>query len=173
VLGARDPHWRRHYFVRTLLTIIHAILPPSAAGDGVSQFPCLSRPDDHARSLRLELERDAAATGEVGTTTVAAGTGMETVPVSMAGIGNDEEEEDRDAGRRGREVAASNPSAAGSRGRVTRVMDTGCFVRLEGVPGGREGLVHVSQMASKRVANVKEGGEAGQEVFVKVVSVRS
>jgi ATP-dependent RNA helicase DHX8/PRP22 len=52
-------------------------------------------------------------------------------------------------------------------------MDTGCFVRLEGVPGGREGLVHVSQMASKRVANVKEGGEAGQEVFVKVVSVRS
>ncbi|KAM0850874.1 hypothetical protein ACQ4PT_052768 [Festuca glaucescens] len=48
-------------------------------------------------------------------------------------------------------------------GRVTRVVDAGCFVRLDGALG-REGLVHASRMplAVKR----------GQEVFVKVVSVQ-
>ncbi|KAL5650919.1 hypothetical protein ACJX0J_036377, partial [Zea mays] len=63
------------YFVRTLLTIIHAILQPTAsnpssativegpAGAESAKFPGLARPDDpdHARNLRLELERDADA----------------------------------------------------------------------------------------------------------------
>jgi ATP-dependent RNA helicase DHX8/PRP22 len=51
------------------------------------------------------------------------------------------------------------------RGRVTRVADSGCFVRLDGARG-REGLVHVSQMPGRRVSVTR-----GQEVFVKVVSV--
>jgi ATP-dependent RNA helicase DHX8/PRP22 len=89
----------------------------------------------------------------------------------------DEEVEDRGVGGRGRDVAASNLSGEPElyqvyRGRVTRVMDTGCFVRLEDVRGGREGLVHVSQMASRRVANAKEVVKRDQEVFVKVVSVK-
>jgi ATP-dependent RNA helicase DHX8/PRP22 len=55
------------YFVRTLLTIIHAILPPPAhnpsSAAGTSKYRALTRPDDpdRARDLRLELERDAAA----------------------------------------------------------------------------------------------------------------
>jgi|UniRef100_A0A804M043 hypothetical protein len=63
------------YFVRTLLTIIHAILQPTASnpssatvaegstGAESAKFPGLARPDDpdHARNLRLELERDADA----------------------------------------------------------------------------------------------------------------
>jgi ATP-dependent RNA helicase DHX8/PRP22 len=65
----------------------------------------------------------------------------------------EDEEEDRGVGGRRREVAASNPSNEPElyqvyRGRVTRMMDTG--------RGGREGLVHVSPMASRRVANAKE-----------------
>ncbi|KAL6637954.1 hypothetical protein ACP70R_025526 [Stipagrostis hirtigluma subsp. patula] len=52
------------------------------------------------------------------------------------------------------------------RGRVTRVADAGCFVRLHGARG-LEGLVHVSQMPGRRVAVSR-----GQEVFVKVVSVQ-
>lgn len=52
------------------------------------------------------------------------------------------------------------------RGRVIRVVDAGCFVRLDGARG-REGLVHVSQMPSRRIA-VKRG----QKVFVKIVSVQ-
>ena len=51
-------------------------------------------------------------------------------------------------------------------------MDTGCFVKLEDVRGGREGLVHVSQMASRRITNAKEVVKRDQEVFVKVVSVK-
>jgi len=51
------------------------------------------------------------------------------------------------------------------RGRVTRVADAGCFVRIDGARG-REGLVHVSQMPGRRVSATR-----GQEVFVKVVSV--
>ncbi|XP_078431445.1 ATP-dependent RNA helicase [Wolffia australiana] len=55
-------------------------------------------------------------------------------------------------------------------GRVTRVMDTGCFVQLSEFRG-REGLVHVSQMATRRIANAKEVVKRDQEVFVKVISV--
>ncbi|CAL5038647.1 unnamed protein product [Urochloa decumbens] len=51
------------------------------------------------------------------------------------------------------------------RGRVTRVADAGCFIRLDGARGC-EGLVHVSQMPGRRASVTR-----GQEVFVKVVSV--
>ncbi|KAJ0960960.1 hypothetical protein J5N97_001172 [Dioscorea zingiberensis] len=56
------------YFVRTLLTIIHAILPPMSKSKTTSSdpkksssaFPGLSRPDDreHTKKLQLEIERD-------------------------------------------------------------------------------------------------------------------
>ncbi|XP_058095795.1 probable pre-mRNA-splicing factor ATP-dependent RNA helicase DEAH5 [Magnolia sinica] len=55
-------------------------------------------------------------------------------------------------------------------GRVSRVMDTGCFVQLNDFRG-KEGLVHVSQIASRRVANAKDFVKRDQEVFVKVISV--
>ncbi|PWZ53253.1 putative pre-mRNA-splicing factor ATP-dependent RNA helicase DEAH5 [Zea mays] len=54
------------------------------------------------------------------------------------------------------------------RGRVTRVADAGCFVRLD---GGREGLVHVSQMPGRGRGRAGATVTLGQEVFVKVVSV--
>ncbi|OEL27759.1 putative pre-mRNA-splicing factor ATP-dependent RNA helicase DEAH5 [Dichanthelium oligosanthes] len=260
------------YFVRTLLTIIHAILPPSSsdpssaavaagpAGAEASKFPGLARPDDpdHARDLRLELERDADAAapaharddrdrrhdgrgrdrdydrggrdhdrdrggrdrhdhdrergGRDRRDQDRGGRDRDRGRDREYGRGRDrgrdrdgdwdrdrgrdrdmemdrdrdlgrsrryedEEEDGRGIGGRGREVAASNPSGEPElyqvyRGRVTRVMDTGCFVRLEDVRGGREGLVHVSQMASRRVANAKEVVKRDQEVYVKVVSVK-
>ncbi|KAI3870037.1 hypothetical protein MKX03_015742 [Papaver bracteatum] len=55
-------------------------------------------------------------------------------------------------------------------GRVARVMDTGCFVSLIGFKD-KEGLVHVSQMATRRVANAKEVVKRDQSVFVKVISL--
>ncbi|KAE8008926.1 hypothetical protein FH972_005388 [Carpinus fangiana] len=39
------------------------------------------------------------------------------------------------------------------KGRVSRVMDTGCFVQLTDLKG-KEGLVHVSQIATRRIVNV-------------------
>ncbi|CAD6244696.1 unnamed protein product [Miscanthus lutarioriparius] len=249
------------YFVRTLLTIIHAILPPTSsnpssaavtagpAGAEAAKFPGLARPDDpdHARNLRLELERDAYAAAPAPARDDRdrrwdeRGRDRDDRDYSRGGrdhhrdrggrdwdrgrdreygrdrdrdrgrdrdgdrhqdrdrgrdrdtgrnrdrdwgrsrrYADDEEEERGDGGRgrgRGRDLAASNPSGEPElyqvyRGRVTRVMDTGCFVRLEDVRGGREGLVHVSQMASRRVANAKEVVKRDQEVYVKVVSVK-
>ncbi|KAI3908097.1 hypothetical protein MKW92_049617 [Papaver armeniacum] len=55
-------------------------------------------------------------------------------------------------------------------GRVARVMETGCFVSLNGFKE-KEGLVHVSQMATRRVANAKEFVQRGQSVYVKVISL--
>ncbi|KAL3829991.1 hypothetical protein ACJIZ3_018793 [Penstemon smallii] len=56
------------------------------------------------------------------------------------------------------------------KGRVSRVMDTGCFVQLDEIRG-KEGLVHVSQMATRRIANAKDVVKRDQEVYVKVISV--
>ncbi|KAF5812496.1 putative RNA helicase [Helianthus annuus] len=56
------------------------------------------------------------------------------------------------------------------KGRVTRVMDSGCFVQLNDIRG-KEGLVHVSQMATRRIANAKDVVKRDQEVFVKVISI--
>ncbi|KAM7515656.1 hypothetical protein LguiA_005239 [Lonicera macranthoides] len=56
------------------------------------------------------------------------------------------------------------------KGRVSRVMDTGCFVQLSDIRG-KEGLVHVSQMATRRVTSAKDLVKRDQEVFVKVISV--
>ncbi|XP_038890443.1 probable pre-mRNA-splicing factor ATP-dependent RNA helicase DEAH5 [Benincasa hispida] len=56
------------------------------------------------------------------------------------------------------------------KGRVSRVMDTGCFVQLNDFRG-KEGLVHVSQIATRRISNAKDVVKRDQEVFVKVISV--
>lgn len=56
------------------------------------------------------------------------------------------------------------------KGRISRVMDTGCFVQLDDFRG-KEGLVHVSQMATRKIANAKEVVKRDQQVYVKVISV--
>ena len=56
------------------------------------------------------------------------------------------------------------------KGRISRVMDTGCFVSLDEFRG-KEGLVHVSQMATRKIVNAKEVVKRDQQVYVKVISV--
>ncbi|KAH0981266.1 hypothetical protein GBA52_008443 [Prunus armeniaca] len=56
------------------------------------------------------------------------------------------------------------------KGRVSRVMDTGCFVQLNDLRG-KEGLVHASQMATRRISNAKDVVKRDQEVYVKVISI--
>lgn len=53
-------------------------------------------------------------------------------------------------------------------GKVTRIVDFGAFVSV-GV--GKEGLVHISQIADKRVEKVSDYLQSGQEVLVKVLEV--
>uniref|UniRef100_A0A1J3JZS7 RNA helicase n=2 Tax=Noccaea caerulescens TaxID=107243 RepID=A0A1J3JZS7_NOCCA len=56
------------------------------------------------------------------------------------------------------------------KGRVTRVMDAGCFVQFDRFRG-KEGLVHVSQMATRRVEKAKDFVKRDMEVYVKVISI--
>lgn len=53
-------------------------------------------------------------------------------------------------------------------GKVTRIVDFGCFVQ---VLGTKEGLVHISQIADKRVEKVSDYVESGQIVQVKVLEI--
>jgi polyribonucleotide nucleotidyltransferase len=57
-------------------------------------------------------------------------------------------------------------------GQVTRVTDFGCFVEI--IPGvlglpGKEGLVHISQLAHQRVNKVEDVVKEGDRVIVKVI----
>jgi polyribonucleotide nucleotidyltransferase len=53
-------------------------------------------------------------------------------------------------------------------GKVKRIMDFGAFVEI--LPG-TEGLVHISQLADKRVAKVTDVVNEGDEVMVKVIEI--
>jgi polyribonucleotide nucleotidyltransferase len=53
-------------------------------------------------------------------------------------------------------------------GKVTRLMDFGAFVEV--LPG-KEGLVHISELADYRVASVGDVVKVGDEVTVKVVEI--
>ncbi|SPP32072.1 Polyribonucleotide nucleotidyltransferase [Arsenophonus endosymbiont of Aleurodicus floccissimus] len=53
-------------------------------------------------------------------------------------------------------------------GKVTRIVDFGAFVAIG---GGKEGLVHISQIAEKRVEKVIDYLQLGQEVPVKVLEI--
>jgi ATP-dependent RNA helicase DHX8/PRP22 len=82
-----------------------------------------------------------------------------------------EDEEEREDHRVRRKSTSDEPVLYNVyQGRVTRVMDSGCFIQLSDLRG-KEGLVHVSQIASRRVLNAKEVIKRDQEVFVKVISI--
>lgn len=53
-------------------------------------------------------------------------------------------------------------------GKVKRIMDFGAFVEI--MPG-TEGLLHISQIAEERVANVSDVLKEGDEIAVKVIEV--
>ncbi|NMA14629.1 MAG: S1 RNA-binding domain-containing protein, partial [Clostridia bacterium] len=61
-------------------------------------------------------------------------------------------------------------------GKVVKVMDFGAFVEV--IPGvldlpGKEGMVHISQLANKRVAKVTDVVKEGDEVLVKAIGIDS
>ena len=57
------------------------------------------------------------------------------------------------------------------RGVVVRLQSFGAFVRLERFR--RDGLVHISELADRRVEDVSDVVNVGEEVWVKVMSVES
>jgi len=53
-------------------------------------------------------------------------------------------------------------------GTVTRIINIGAFVQI--LPG-KEGLVHISQLAPQRVEKVEDVVKVGDEVMVKVLEI--
>jgi len=53
-------------------------------------------------------------------------------------------------------------------GKVVKIMDFGAFVEV--LPG-KEGLVHISQLAEQRVGKVEDVVSAGDEIMVKVIKI--
>ncbi|TET21420.1 MAG: S1 RNA-binding domain-containing protein, partial [Candidatus Cloacimonadota bacterium] len=53
-------------------------------------------------------------------------------------------------------------------GRVTRITNFGAFVEIT---PGKEGLVHISQLAHHRVAKVEDEVKVGDEITVKVKEI--
>lgn len=53
-------------------------------------------------------------------------------------------------------------------GKVTRLMKFGAFVEV--LPG-KEGLVHISQLANERVEKVEDVVNVGDEIMVKVTEI--
>lgn len=66
------------------------------------------------------------------------------------------------------EIVAEVEAGAIYKGKVTRLADFGAFVAIV---GGKEGLVHISQIAEERVEKVSDYLQMGQEVMVKVVEI--
>ena len=66
------------------------------------------------------------------------------------------------------DITAEVEAGAVYKGKVTRLADFGAFVSIV---GGKEGLVHISQIAEERVEKVSDYLAVGQEVQVKVVEI--
>ncbi|KAH0653051.1 hypothetical protein KY289_030729 [Solanum tuberosum] len=81
-----------------------------------------------------------------------------------------ESDDDRRDMRKSRHHVDEPELYAVYKGRVSRVIDSGCFVQLSDFRG-KEGLVHVSQLATRRVTNAKDLVKRDQEVFVKGISI--
>jgi small subunit ribosomal protein S1 len=67
-------------------------------------------------------------------------------------------------------VSMKYPPQSVARGIVSKIMEFGAFVQLE---PGVEGLVHISELSSKRVWRATDVVQEGQEVEVLVLSVDS
>ncbi|MEW5307724.1 MAG: hypothetical protein WDW36_010101 [Sanguina aurantia] len=56
------------------------------------------------------------------------------------------------------------------RGKVSGLMEFGCFVELQGFRNKVEGLVHVTNLSKRPVSSAKDVVSKGQDVWVKVLS---
>lgn len=57
------------------------------------------------------------------------------------------------------------------RGKVTGVLDAGCFVELSGFRAKCEGMVHVTNLSKTKVNSAKDVVKRGEEVWIKVLSL--
>ena len=130
---------------------------------------------DHApriTTIKINPEKIRDVIGKGGATiralTEETGTTIELDDDGTVKIASSNGEATQEAIRRIQEITAEVEVGTVYNGKVVRIVDFGAFVTI--LPG-KDGLVHISQIAEERVANVSDYLEVGQEVKVKVMEV--
>nr|WP_275974096.1 polyribonucleotide nucleotidyltransferase [Shewanella pneumatophori] len=130
---------------------------------------------DHApriTTIKINPEKIRDVIGKGGATiralTEETGTTIELDDDGTVKIASSNGDATKEAIRRIEEITAEVEVGTVYNGKVVRIVDFGAFVTI--LPG-KDGLVHISQIAEERVANVSDYLEVGQEVKVKVMEV--
>ncbi|MGL9719552.1 polyribonucleotide nucleotidyltransferase [Symbiopectobacterium sp.] len=132
----------------------------------ISQFA----PRIHTIKINVDKIKDVIGKGGsvIRALTEETGTTIEIEDDGTVKIAATDGEKARHAIRRIEEITAEIEVGRVYQGKVTRIVDFGAFVAIG---GGKEGLVHISQIADKRVEKVTDYLQMGQEVPVKVLEV--
>ena len=122
--------------------------------------------------IKINPEKIRDVIGKGGATiralTEETGTTIELEDDGTVKIASSNGEATKEAIRRIEEITAEVEVGTIYNGKVVRIVDFGAFVTI--LPG-KDGLVHISQIAEERVANVSDYLQTGQEVKVKVMEV--
>jgi len=132
----------------------------------ISQFA----PRIHTIKISADKIKDVIGKGGsvIRALTEETGTTIEIEDDGTVKISATDNEKAKHAIRRIEEITAEIEVGRIYQGKVTRIVDFGAFVAIG---GGKEGLVHISQIADKRVEKVTDYLTMGQEVPVKVLEV--
>ncbi|MCW2475271.1 MULTISPECIES: polyribonucleotide nucleotidyltransferase [unclassified Symbiopectobacterium] len=132
----------------------------------ISQFA----PRIHTIKISVDKIKDVIGKGGsvIRALTEETGTTIEIEDDGTVKIAATDGDKARHAIRRIEEITAEIEVGRVYQGKVTRIVDFGAFVAIG---GGKEGLVHISQIADKRVEKVTDYLQMGQEVPVKVLEV--
>ncbi|MGI2854293.1 polyribonucleotide nucleotidyltransferase [Shewanella algae] len=130
---------------------------------------------DHApriTTIKINPEKIREVIGKGGATiralTDETGTTIELEDDGTVKIASSNADATKEAIRRIEEITSEVEVGRIYKGKVIRIVDFGAFVNI--LPG-KDGLVHISQIAEERVANVSDYLQLNQEVTVKVMEV--
>lgn len=127
-------------------------------------------PRIHTIKINPEKIRDVIGKGGavIRALTEETGTTIEIEDDGTVKIASSDGEKAKEAIRRINEITADVEVNQVYNGKVVRIVDFGAFVSII---GGKEGLVHISQIADQRVEKVSDYLQLGQEVQVKVMEI--
>jgi polyribonucleotide nucleotidyltransferase len=138
----------------------------SGAREDISEFA----PRIHTMKISAEKIKDVIGKGGavIRALTEETGTTIEIEDDGTIKIASAEGAAAKEAIRRIEEITAEVEVGRIYVGKVARLADFGAFVTI--LPG-KDGLVHISQIADKRVEKVSDYLQEGQEVNVKVLEI--
>ena len=140
-------------------------------------IPCIAKPRDHVSeyapkmlTMKIDVDKIREVIGKGGSViralTEETGTTINVEDDGMVTISSPDMARVAEARRRIEEITAEVEAGQIYEGTVTRLLDFGAIVQL--LPG-KDGLLHISQIANERVNAVSDYLKEGQKVRVKVI----